>query len=104
MSGGNYFFAMAPLVQAFEREHPEYKGCLYWETIPPGLLVQQLKANGVITSGNMTWRAKADVYLAGLDAVSRLIDQGLLEGPAVSYVTNTLAIMVAEDNPTTSRS
>jgi molybdate transport system substrate-binding protein len=97
--GGNYFFAMAPLVQTFEQEHPEYKGRIYWETIPPGLLTQQLKASGVITSGNMTWRARADVYLAGLDAVGRLIDQGLLEGPAVSYVTNTLAIMVAKDNP-----
>jgi molybdate transport system substrate-binding protein len=97
--GGNYFFAMAPLVQAFEREHPEYKGRLYWETIPPGLLAQQLKANGVITSGNMTWRAKADVYLAGLDAVGQLIDQCIIEGPAVPYVTNTLAIMVAKGNP-----
>jgi molybdate transport system substrate-binding protein len=24
--GGNYFFAMAPLVRAFEAAHPEYKG------------------------------------------------------------------------------
>jgi molybdate transport system substrate-binding protein len=97
--GGNYFFAMAPLVQAFEQQHPEYKGRLYWETIPPGLLVQQLKANGVITSGNMTWTAKADVYLAGLRAVRQLIDQGMLEGPAVPYVTNTLTIMVPKGNP-----
>ena len=36
--GGNYFFAMAPLVKAFEVEHPEYKGHVYWETLPPGLL------------------------------------------------------------------
>lgn len=97
--GGNYFFAMAPLVQEFEGEHPEYKGRLYWETIPPGLLVKQLKANGVITSGNMTWTAKADVYLAGLRAVKTLIDDGLLDGPPVSYVTNTLTIMVAKGNP-----
>lgn len=97
--GGNYFFAMAPLVQEFEAEHPEYKGRLYWETIPPGLLVKQLKANGVITSGNMTWTAKADVYLAGLRAVKTLIDDGLLDGPPVSYVTNTLTIMVAKGNP-----
>jgi len=97
--GGNYFFAMAPLVQAFEKDHPEYRGRLYWETLPPGLLVQQIKANGVITSGNMTWTAKADVYLAGLGAVRELIDQGLLEAPAVSYVTNTLTIMVVKGNP-----
>lgn len=97
--GGNYFFATAPLVQEFETEHPEYKGRLYWETIPPGLLVKQLKANGVVTSGNMTWSAKADVYLAGLRAVKGLIHDGLLEGPPVAYVTNTLTIMVAKGNP-----
>lgn len=97
--GGNYFFAMAPLVQAFETLHPEYKGRVYWETIPPGLLVQQIKAGGTITSGNMTWTAKADVYLAGLGAVRQQIAAGLLTGPAVPYVTNTLTIMVPKDNP-----
>lgn len=64
--GGNYFFAMAPLVHAFEAAHPEYRGRLYWETIPPGLLVRQMEAGGTITVGNMTWTAKPDVYLAGL--------------------------------------
>src|SRR3984957_20866551 len=53
--GGNYFFAMAPLARAFEKEHPDYKGRIYWETIPPGLLVKQIAADGTITSGNMTW-------------------------------------------------
>jgi len=97
--GGNYYFAMAPLVQAFEARHPGYKGRLYWETIPPGLLVQQMKAGGTITSGNMTWTAKPDVYLAGLAAVRRQIAAGLLAGPAVPYVTNTLTIMVPKGNP-----
>jgi molybdate transport system substrate-binding protein len=97
--GGNYFFAMAPLVQAFEAAHPDYKGRIYWETIPPGLLVEQMKAGGRITSGNMTWTAKADAYFAGLKAVNALIDKGLLTGPAVPYVTNKLAIMVRKDNP-----
>ena len=97
--GGNYFFAMAPLVQAFEALHPDYKGRLYWETIPPGLLVQQIKAGGTITSGNMTWTVKADAYFAGLQAVQRLIGEGVLTGPAVPYVTNTLAIMVPKGNP-----
>jgi len=97
--GGNYFFAMAPLVAEFEREHPEYKGRLYWETIPPGLLVKQMEAGGTVTSGNMTWTAKPDAYFAGLDGVKSLIKQGLLEGPAVPYVTNTLAIMTPAENP-----
>ncbi|MBV8636407.1 MAG: substrate-binding domain-containing protein [Burkholderiaceae bacterium] len=97
--GGNYFFALAPLVKEFEEEHPEFKGRLYWETIPPGMLVDQIKAGGTVTSGNMTWTIKGDAYFAGLNAVKGLIDQGLLDGPAVPYVTNTLAIMVAKGNP-----
>ena len=97
--GGNYFFAMAPLVAEFEKEHPDYKGRIYWETIPPGLLVKQIEAGGTITSGNMTWTAKPDAYLAGLTKVEALIGQGLLNGPAVPYVTNTLTIMVPKGNP-----
>ena len=97
--GGNYFFAMAPLVRAFEEEHPQYKGRLFWETIPPGLLADQIKAGGTITVGNMTFTAKPDVYLAGLTKVQALVDDGTLEGPAVRYVTNTLTIMVPKGNP-----
>ena len=97
--GGNYFFAMAPLVAEFEKEHPDFKGRIYWETIPPGLLIKQIEAGGTITSGNMTWTAKADAYFAGLEKVKQSIASGLLAGPAVPYVTNTLAIMVPKDNP-----
>ena len=97
--GGNYFFAMAPLVKTFESEHPEYKGKLFWETIPPGLLVKQMDAGGTITSGNMTFTLKPDVYLAGLKKVQELIGAGKLEAPAVPYVTNTLTIMIPKDNP-----
>jgi molybdate transport system substrate-binding protein len=97
--GGNYYFAMAPLVRAFETAHPEYRGRLYWETIPPGVLVRQIQTGGAITVGNMTWTAPPDVYLAGLAKVNRLIKQRLLTGPAVPYVTNDLAIMVPKGNP-----
>jgi molybdate transport system substrate-binding protein len=97
--GGNYFFAMAPLVQAFEAAHPEYKGRIYWETIPPGLLVKQMQAGGTITVGNMTWTVKPDAYFAGLQKVKGLIEQGLLTGDAVPYVTNNLTIMVPKGNP-----
>lgn len=97
--GGNYFFAMAPLVAAFEQQHPEFKGRIYWETLPPGLLEKQIEAGGTVTSGNMTWTAKPDAYLAGLKKVQGLIDHKVLTGPAVPYVTNTLTIMVPAGNP-----
>lgn len=97
--GGNYFFAMAPLVRAFEAHYPQYKGHLYWETIPPGLLVKQMENGGTVTVGNMTWTVRPDVYLAGLKAVQKQIDAGHLQGPAVPYATNTLTIMVPQGNP-----
>ena len=97
--GGNYYFAMAPLVRAFEQANPDFHGRIYWETIPPGLLVKQIEAGGTITVGNMTWTAKADAYFAGYAKVKQLVADGVLTGPAVPYVTNTLAIMVPKGNP-----
>ena len=97
--GGNYFFAMAPLVAQFEKDNPEYRGRIFWETIPPGLLVKQMKAGGTITVGNMTWTVKPDAYFAGLAKVNDLIADGTLTGPPVPYVTNQLTIMVRRDNP-----
>ena len=97
--GGNYFFAMAPLVAAFEQQHPEFKGGIYWETLPPGVLEKQIEAGGTVTSGNMTWTVKPDAYLAGLERVQGLVDQGVPTGPAVPYVTNSLTIMLPAGNP-----
>jgi molybdate transport system substrate-binding protein len=97
--GGNYFFATRDLVTTFEAAHPDYKGRIFWETIPPGRLIEQIEKGGRITVGNMTWTAKADVFLGGLKKVQAEIDNGALVAPAVPYVTNTLTIMVAKGNP-----
>jgi molybdate transport system substrate-binding protein len=97
--GGNYFFALAPLVKAFEMREPEYQGRIFWETLPPGLLVKQMDAGGTVTVGNMTWTVKPDVYVAGLQAVQRLVEAGKLEAPALPYASNVLAIMVPKGNP-----
>ena len=96
---GNSFFAMAPLTKAFESAWPAYKGRVYFETLPPGILARQLANGGTITVGNMTWTARPDVFMAGLAGVKTLIDQGALRAPLVSYATNDLAIMVAAGNP-----
>jgi ABC-type molybdate transport system substrate-binding protein len=97
--GGNYFFATKFLVLAFEATHPDFKGRIFWETIPPGRLIEQIEKGGRITVGNMTWTAKADVYFGGLRKVKENIDNGVLVGPAVPYVTNNLTIMVSKGNP-----
>ncbi len=97
--GGNSFFAIPELVRAFEALHPQYRGAVYWETLPPGLLTLQMKGGGTVTVGNMNWTVKADVYLAGLNEVRANLEAGLLDAPATPYVTNTLTIMVARGNP-----
>ncbi len=96
---GNSFFAMAPLTKAFENAYPSYRGRVYFETLPPGILAKQLTNGGTITVGNMTWTVKPDVFMAGQAGVKTLIDQGALRAPLVSYATNDLAIMVAAGNP-----
>lgn len=97
--GGNYFFAMAPLVQAFEQKYPALKGKIFYETLPPGLLAKQIALGGTITVGNMTWTVHPDVYAAGLIKVKSVISDGFAVGPAVPYATNTLTIMVPKGNP-----
>ena len=97
--GGNYYFVMAPLVKAFEKDHPDLKGRIYYETLPPGILIKQMEAKGTITVGNMTWTVHPDVYAAGLKTVDMLIRKGMLADPAVPYVTNDLTIMIPRDNP-----
>ena len=97
--GGNYFFAMAPLVAAFEQQYPELKGKIYYETLPPGLLAKQIALGGTITVGNMTWTVHPDVYAAGLKKIESGIKEGYVVRPAVSYATNNLTIMVPKGNP-----
>ena len=97
--GGNYYFAMAPLVKAFEAEHPELRGRIFYVTIPPGLLIKAMEQGNTFTSGNMTFTAAPDVYAAGLKKVKEQIAAGRLVAPAVPYVTNNLTIMVPKGNP-----
>lgn len=97
--GGNYFFAMAPLVHAFEDEHPEIRGHIYYETLPPGILEKQMQSGNTITVGNMTWTVAPDVYAAGMKKVEAMVRNGMLAAPAVPYVTNDLTIMVPKGNP-----
>jgi molybdate transport system substrate-binding protein len=96
---GNYFFAVAGLVEAFGSAYPRYRGHVYYETLPPGLLLKQMEAGGTITSGNMTWTVKPDVFMAELTASNDLVQQGKLLPPVIAFATNNLTIMVAAGNP-----
>jgi ABC-type molybdate transport system substrate-binding protein len=96
---GNYFFAVRGVVDAFGEAYPRYRGNVYYETLPPGLLIKQVDAGGKITSGNMTWTAKPDVFMAELSASNELVRRGKLVGPVVAFATNDLTIMVRAGNP-----
>ena len=98
-ASGNYFFAMAGLVEAFGQAHPEFRGRVFYETLPPGLLMKQLEGGGTITSGNMTFTVKPDVMMAEKGASENWVKQGKLADPVVSFATNDLTIMVPADNP-----
>lgn len=98
-ASGNYFFAMAGLVRAFGDAYPQYRGHIYYETLPPGLLLKQIESGGTVTSGNMTWTAKPDVYMAELTASEDLVRQGKLVAPVIAFATNNLTIMVPAGNP-----
>ena len=98
-ASGNYFFALGQLVNAFGDANPQYRGRVFYETLPPGLLLRQMDAGGTVTSGNMTWTVKPDVYMAELAASTDLVRSGRLTAPVVTFATNDLTIMVPAGNP-----
>jgi molybdate transport system substrate-binding protein len=58
-----------------------------------------MEAGGTVTTGNMTWTVKPDVFMAELTASNNLVQQGKLVAPVVAFATNNLTIMVAAGNP-----
>lgn len=96
--GGNQFFVLPELVSAFEKQHPELQGHIFYETLPPGILRKQMENNNTITLGNFTLRIQPDVYEADLSVIAGMEKQNLVEKSA-PYATNNLSIMVSASNP-----
>jgi ABC-type molybdate transport system substrate-binding protein len=96
--GGNQFFVLPRLIAGFEKLHPELAGHIFYETLPPGVLLKQMDAGNTVTLGNLTLDITPDVYEAGSNALDAMVKAGKVE-TSVNYVTNDLAIMVAAGNP-----
>jgi ABC-type molybdate transport system substrate-binding protein len=96
--GGNQFFVLPELVVAFEKQHADLRGHIFYETLPPGILLKQMESNNTITLGNFTLRVQPDVYEADFRLLTDMERQNLIEKPA-SYATNGLSIMVSASNP-----
>jgi ABC-type molybdate transport system substrate-binding protein len=103
-AGGNYFFALKELVEAFQRQKPELRGRIFFETIPPGIIERQLENRNTITVGNLTLSIQPDVVQAGEQRIAALIEKGVLQGPPLRFVKDSLAIMVKKGNPKSIRS
>lgn len=96
--GGNQFFVLPDLIAGFEVRHPELRGRMFYETLPPGILRRQMAHDNTLTFGNLTLHVVPDVYEAGARTVDGMAQQGVVE-KSVHYATNDLAIMVAAGNP-----
>jgi len=96
--GGNQFFVLPELIAAFESHHPELRGHIFYETLPPGVLRKQMASNDTVTLGNFTLHIQPDVFAAGAEALAEMEKQSQVEKP-VPYVTNDLGIMVLKSNP-----
>jgi ABC-type molybdate transport system substrate-binding protein len=93
---GNQFFAMDDVVHAFQKGHAGTTVGLI--TLPPGLLLQAIKAGGWAYAGH-EYRGSPDVYASvSLGHLKQLKQAGLMDSYMV-YMHNELQIMVAKDNP-----
>ena len=98
-ASGNYFFALGGMVRAFGEAYPSYRGRVFYETLPPGLLMKQMEGGGTVTSGNLTFTVKPDVMMAEQKASEAWVKDGRLAAPVISFATNDLTIMVPAGNP-----
>jgi accessory colonization factor AcfC len=96
--GGNQFFVLPKLIAGFQKLHPELRGHIFYETLPPGIMRKQMASNNTLTLGNFTLHVEPDVYEAGAGVLEEMAREKLIEN-AVPYATNDLAIMVAASNP-----
>lgn len=96
-AAGNQFMVMPELLNAFRRHHPEISR-IYYETLPPGIVVDQVRGSA-LRIGNLLLDARADVLLAGPRGMQELRAGGYI-GSWVPYASNELAIMVRKGNPT----
>lgn len=94
--GGNQFMVTHELLDAFRRQCP-YCERIYWETLPPGVLVDQVQ-QGALVVGNLRIAITPDVLTAGRGRIRALSQRGWFDR-TVSYARNNLAIMVYRGNP-----
>jgi ABC-type molybdate transport system substrate-binding protein len=93
---GNQFFAMDDVIGAFQKHDPAISVGLI--TLPPGLLLQAIKAGGWIYD-DKEYRGQPDIYASvSLGHLKQLKASAMMDSYMI-YMHNELQIMVAQDNP-----
>lgn len=98
-SFGHYYGVLSQLVDMFMKENPEVNGLVYFQTIPYGVLEEQMEKRNTITIGNLTLTVQPDVFMGGQSPLEELAEKGYLEDDIVPYMTTTMGIMVPRGNP-----
>lgn len=93
---GNQYMGLPDLVAGFADRYPQIRSVFY-ETLPPGIVLAQLRA-GRLRMGALELAFVPDVVAASPAALGQLAAEGLV-GPARTYASNVLALMVAAGNP-----
>jgi ABC-type molybdate transport system substrate-binding protein len=93
---GNQFFAMDDVIGAFQKHDPGVSVGLI--TLPPGLLLQAIKAGGWVYEGKQ-YPGEPDIYASvNLGHLQQLKASAMMDSYMV-YMHNELQIMVAQGNP-----
>lgn len=92
---GNQFMVLTDLFRAFGHSFPECRSVFY-ETLPPGMLAQQILHGGDFQLGTLALRIIPDVFAAGRSEMEQL--SAHLETP-VPYAQNHLALVLPQNNP-----
>ena len=93
---GNQFMVMDELIKAFQGEYGVER--IFYETLPPGLLLKQILAGGAIFKGR-TLPGKPDVYSSVSEDAMRVLKERGVIGDYFVYLHNRIVLMVPEGNP-----
>ncbi|HEX8531798.1 MAG TPA: substrate-binding domain-containing protein, partial [Cytophagales bacterium] len=91
---GNQFMVLDDLLAAFRRQYPQYRR-IFVETLPPGILADQVRQGALIT-GNLRVSLKPDVFADGQPSMAQKQDWFTR---TAAYARNQLTIMVRAGNP-----
>lgn len=92
--GGNQFMVLDELLAAFRKKYQQYQRILV-ETLPPGLLFEQIK-KGSLVIGNMRISIKPDIYTTGKNKIEENME---MFERTEAYTATKIALMVQQDNP-----